>query len=388
MPRFPKPFFKKARGVWYVEINRRQISLGPNREQAFQRYHELMAQPNERKVSADLLAVVVDAFLEWVQRNRSDETYEWYRYRLERFVQKYPDLKTTEIRPYHVETWADGYDIAVTTRRNYLRSVKRCLIWARKQGYIDQNPIADLEIPSAQHREIAIEQAEFDRMLGFVRNDAFRDLVVTTWEIGCRPQELLRVEARHVDLAHQRWVFPKSEEKMKRFVRVIYLTDEALAITQRLMETHADGPLFRNNNGTSWSTEAVNCGFTALQIRMGQEAMRSAGESIPEERILAMVSRLEPTKTVKGRVVEKRPAELRGEAKRKLTYKRARELAPRYSLYALRHSWATNALKRGVDPLTVAILMGHQDPSMLARVYQHLSLSPNHLLEQARKAAG
>jgi integrase len=59
-----------------------------------------------------------------------------------------------------------------------------------------------------------------------------------------------------------------------------------------------------------------------------------------------------------------------------LTYKRARELAPRYSLYALRHSWATNALKRGVDPLTVAILMGHQDPSMLARVYQHFSLSP------------
>jgi integrase len=61
---------------------------------------------------------------------------------------------------------------------------------------------------------------------------------------------------------------------------------------------------------------------------------------------------------------------------------------PRYSLYSLRHSWATHALQKGVDPLTVAILMGHQDPSMLSKVYQHLSLNPTHMLEQARKAAG
>ena len=45
------------------------------------------------------------------------------------------------------------------------------------------------------------------------------------------------------------------------------------------------------------------------------------------------------------------------------------------------------ALQRGVDALTVAILMGHKDPSQLAKVYQHLSHNPKHLLEQAKKAA-
>ena len=64
----------------------------------------------------------------------------------------------------------------------------------------------------------------------------------------------------------------------------------------------------------------------------------------------------------------------------------AKAAAPRYSLYALRHSWATNAMKSGVDPLTVAPLMGHKDPSMLARVYQHLSHSPDHMREQAQRA--
>ena len=76
------------------------------------------------------------------------------------------------------------------------------------------------------------------------------------------------------------------------------------------------------------------------------------------------------------------------EAKRKLTNRRAAKLAPRYSLYALRHSWATNALQRGLDSLTVAILTGHEDPSTLARVYQHLSHNPEQMLKQARKAAG
>ena len=62
-----------------------------------------------------------------------------------------------------------------------------------------------------------------------------------------------------------------------------------------------------------------------------------------------------------------------------------KRLTPPYSLYALRHSWATQALLNGVDPLTVAILMGHEDPSMLSRVYQHLALNPKHMLAEAER---
>jgi len=387
MPHFPKPFFKKGRGIWYVEIDRRQINLGPDRDKAFRRYHQLMARPHVARIQSDSLAAIVDAFLEWMHRNRTPDTYEWYRYRLERFIQRYPDLRPGDLRPFHVETWADAYPLSTTSRRNYLRSVKRCLKWAKKQGYVDKNPIEDLEVPCADHKEVAIDSHEFARLLNFVRNDALRDLIVTTWEVGCRPQELLRVEARHVDVANHRWVFPKSEEKTKRRVRVVYLTDKALAITMRLMSAVDAGPIFRNAAGKPWTTEAVNCGFLSIQMRMGMAEMKRRGESIVGEEVEAFIPSLRRTKNVKGVAVEKTTAELRAEANRKLTYKRAATLAPRYSLYALRHSWATNALMRGVDPLTVAILMGHQDPSTLARVYQHLSLSPGHLLEQARKAA-
>ena len=34
------------------------------------------------------------------------------------------------------------------------------------------------------------------------------------------------------------------------------------------------------------------------------------------------------------------------------------------------------------------VLMGHADPSTLARVYQHLSQNPKYLLDQAKRARG
>jgi integrase/recombinase XerD len=388
MPHFPKPFFKKSRGVWYVEVSRKQVNLGPDRDEAFRRYHALMAHPLEQKVASDSLAAIIDAFLEWVQRNRAADTYEWYRYRLERFVRRYPDLRSDQLRPYHVETWADDYQLSITSRRNYLRSVKRCLRWATKQGYIDRNPIAELEVPSAQHKEVSIQPDEFQRLMSFVSNPALKDLLLVTWETGCRPQESLRVEARHVDLANQRWVFPKSESKTKRFARVVYLTETALAITRRLVLAHPQGPIFRNTAGRPWTTDAVNCGIDHIRLAMGKAELKRLGESVSPEEIQVVIPTLKPTKTSGGQSMEKTAAELREEAKRKLVSKRAAQLVPRYSLYSLRHSWATHALQKGVDPLTVAILMGHQDPSMLSKVYQHLSLNPAHMLEQARKAAG
>lgn len=64
----------------------------------------------------------------------------------------------------------------------------------------------------------------------------------------------------------------------------------------------------------------------------------------------------------------------------------AKQHGKKYCLYNLRHSWLDRALKRGVDALTCAILMGHRDPSTISKVYQHLSQSPDFLGAQARKA--
>ena len=45
MPHIPKPYFRKDRQTWTVQINGHQHNLGHDRDAAFKQYHELMAAP-------------------------------------------------------------------------------------------------------------------------------------------------------------------------------------------------------------------------------------------------------------------------------------------------------------------------------------------------------
>jgi integrase len=388
MARSPKPWFWKARRAWFVTIGGQRHDLGPTKAAAIVRFHELMADPPKRARAArgQMILAVIEAYLDWCQKHRSPDTYDWYRDRLERFAQRYPTLTTSEIRPYHVQEWIDGMEgISSGTKRNYCRSIKRAMRWAKRLGYIDDNPIADMEQPKAGKRETVISQEEFDAILQRVPDRYFRDLLITTWETGCRPQESLRVEGRHVDLTHSRWVFPESEAK-GGIPRIVYLTDRSAEITRRLMLQNPEGKLFCNSVGKAWTTESVNCAFTRLQVKTGAEVVKQRGENVPEREIRAFAKTLAPTRTVRGVTVKKDERACYLEARTKLRYRLSCRFAPKYSLYVLRHSWATHALERGMDSVTVAVLMGHRDPSTLARVYQHLTHNPTYLREQAKRA--
>lgn len=86
MAHYPKPFFRPARNLWYVQLNGRQFNLGADQAAAFKNYHALMQQHAEAKPeqpitlpgSDRLVVVIVDDFLDWCQKNRSAATYEWY----------------------------------------------------------------------------------------------------------------------------------------------------------------------------------------------------------------------------------------------------------------------------------------------------------------------
>jgi integrase len=381
MARPPKPWYRKERKSWFVMLNGVQHNLGPDKKEAQRRFHEMMRQPQAKRVSPQSLAAIIDEFLDWMLHNRASSNYEAHRHRLQKFIEAWPNLAIDDLRPFHVEKWVKTFNVSRTTRRNYMRAVKRMVRWAKEQGYIDDNPVTNLKIPAGDRREVMIRPEEFDRLLSFVPDQPFRDLLIATWESGARPQEILKVTANHVDLANGRWVFPRSQEKMKRIARVVYLGEKALAITTRLMVQYPDGPLFRNSEGRPWTTSAVNCAFRRVRVRMGMEKFEPS-EPVDEAELQRFMATLKPTRTVKGKKIMKSEKVLRSEALRKLRYRSACELGPKYCLYNLRHAFATNGLERGLDALTVAVLLGHSDPSTLARTYQHLGTNPKRLREQ------
>ena len=147
MAKTPKPRFRKGRG-WFVTVSGTQHNLGRDEKAAFQEYYRLMRQPVKHKqVSGQSLVFVIDKFLNWVHINRAPDTYLWYRDLLQKFAEVYPDLRADDIRPFHVDEWTAKYPhLSKTSRRNHPRSVKRCLGWALRQRYIDENPIEHIEV--------------------------------------------------------------------------------------------------------------------------------------------------------------------------------------------------------------------------------------------------
>ncbi len=161
-----------------------------------------------------------------------------------------------------------------------------------------------------------------------VKDEPFHDFLTVLWETGCRPIEARTVERKHLQRDH--WRFPKVSSKGKRYNRVVWLSDRALGLSLKQMGRYRTGPLFRNRNGKPWNKDSLNCRFRRLSKKLGT----------------------------------------------------------RVNAYAFRHGFCTRALENGVDSTTVAILMGHQDTTMVARVYQHLTHNKKHLLAALQQVTG
>jgi integrase len=383
MPKFPKPFFRTARRAWFVQVAGKQVNLGSDRDAAFRRYHELMGRPKPvaARITADTVLPVLDAFLDWCQKHKAGRTYDWYRGYLESFARAVPTgLTTVGLKPFHVQQWLDANPGWKTGKRGAVIAVQRAFNWAVRMGLIGVNPVRSVEKPKAGRREHVITAGVFEAILSLVRDTEFRDLLTVCWETGCRPQEALSVEARHVDLAEGCWVFPVDESKGKKHQRIVYLTDAALAITRRLMAARPSGQLFVNTDRLPWSASALNCRFARLRLTLGRLQAKEAGQTPPKLKRLSKQQRSDPSirATHQEAVIERR-SQIAVLAKRHV---------PRYSLYTFRHSWCTHALERGVDAVTVAILMGHRDTTMISRVYSHLTQRRDHLRDAVRKAAG
>jgi integrase len=276
MPHCPKPFYRKPLKKWYVQIQRKQIPLGldakPARgrdgkllppKEVVDRYHQVMAASKNAGivvVSSDLVVVVIDQFLDWVERSKAPRTYEWYRRHLQNFASAIPKgLQVASLKPNHVTQVIDSHaKWSPSTKHGFARCVQRAFRWAADEGLIASTPLAGLTKPEAEARDIVISEEEYEQIPTAVNEPNFRDLLIVAFETGARPRELRIVEALHVQIEQGRWVFPRKQAKGKRQPRVIYLTDKAMEITKGLMKVHPQGPLFRNSRGDPWNRWSIS----------------------------------------------------------------------------------------------------------------------------------
>lgn len=326
-----KPFFRKQTKSWYCWIDDKQVNLGKDKEAAFAEYHKRMAGQEPPETDSPVQDIL-GKFLDWCQRHREPRTYEWYRDHIQCFSKHIGRrLKLKALKPHHVTEWIDkAYPgLSDNYRSNAVRAVMRAFNWAVKQGHIEKNPVKGVERPAYQPREVYITADQWAQVMEATR-DPFQTFLVFLKETGCRPQEARAIESRHFDRDLRQIVFPVKESKGKKRKRVIPLNDAALAIIQKLTLKYPEGPIFRNSHGKPWTAYAVNCQTARLTRNLGFKLFA----------------------------------------------------------YAIRHTFITDALLRGVDPLTLAIIVGHKDATMIMRVYSHLNLHQDHIQKALKQATG
>lgn len=320
-----RPFWKKSHGCWYVKLGGKDTRLHPDKEEAHRRWHALVAS-NQPVTTDTQLMTLTNRFLGWSKKHNAKSTYEQYRGHLESFHRFVGPITFTQLKQHHVTAWIDDrYPNASPNTINLaVRSIQRMLNWNRKQGWVESVP--QFHKPTPKPRDVYLLPEQYQALVALIKDQEFLDIVSILRETGCRPLEARTVEARHYQDGC--WDFTREESKGQRDRRVVLLNDRARAITERLIEKHPTGPIFRNTKGRPWTKNAL--GLRCERIR------KKAGFYV----------------------------------------------CP----YAIRHSFATEAIVRGVDLISIANLMGHKDLKMLNRVYQHLAKRSDHLrkaLDQA-----
>ncbi len=322
MARHPKPWYRKSRGKWYVCIGGFQHDLGGNQHKAWNKYHELMADTG--KMGEDpRVSQIVHRFLEWSRGEHTPGTHGWYKLYLDQFVGSIPKaLKISELIPDHVTRWVDKTypkaDCSPSTRHGACRTVVRAINWARKQGLIDKR--LSLEMPTPTRRETYVTADQYASILK-VTARPFRDLIEILRHTGARPETVRLVEARHLDRNLRCWTIEKGFTKKIKRKRTVPLDDRAFELCCDWADAYPTGPMFRNRYGEPWTGRAL--------IEQCRKARKKVGF--------------------------------------------------KFTAYSFRHTFATDALKSGLDAVTVARLMGHTSTRMLDTVYSHLEDQTDYL---------
>jgi len=149
-----KPWYRKPRDTWYVEIAGHQHPLckgKDNRALAYQEMNRLLAQEEGPTNEAEKKTVVAlfAKFLGWTKRHRAAQTYDQHRHFLKSFVS---DPKRRRLAAYRVtidvvETWLDENAGWKKSRPHAIRTLLRAFNWGVRRQLLPKNPIIGIEVP-------------------------------------------------------------------------------------------------------------------------------------------------------------------------------------------------------------------------------------------------
>jgi integrase len=328
------PWYRASKGTWYATVGGRKLSLGirgeENRDAAVKAWHRIMADgpeavatPKPAKPEPEsaekppTVADVLTAFLADCHGRLKPATVRGYRDFLTPFQAAHGQVKATVLTTATAETYSRRPAWGNSTRHGFLAALSAAFRWAERTGRLPSNPLRHLRKPPIDSRgdKVLITADEHARLLQAAPS-YFKPFLQLLYLTGARPGEVASITAERFDptAGAVRLREHKTARHGKR--RVIFLSTEAVAVLTGQLARYGSGHLLRGRWGLPYSKNAVVHSFQSLRRKTG---IRHA------------------------------------------------------TAYGYRHSFATDALSRGVPDAIVAGLLGHSGTTMIHRHYNHLS---------------
>jgi integrase len=283
---------------------------------------EVKPEPEAKGVS---VRTIIDAFLVDSESRAKAKTLRVYRYFLTPFADAHGEQMADALTPTTAEAYSRKPGWKPQTRHGFLSTLVTAFRWAERAGLLSRNPLRGVRKPPKMSRGMdALVTSEEFAWLVDAATPAFRLFLRVLYACGARPGEVAAITTENFDAEAGLVRLAEHKTAYKGKVRVIYLPPEAVALLVRQRERYRSGPLLRNNNNEAWTENAIGL------------AMRRT---------------------------------------------RRRASVPHAIAYGLRHSFATDALERGVPDAQVAELLGHSGTAMLHKHYSHLGARAQALRE-------
>lgn len=280
-----------------------------------------------------------------------------YTYTLARgYIDNYikPELgrfKINDILPIDIQTFLNNHADKKMSFMSHLRSILNCMMdQAVLNRIILINPIAAVRAPkceSGSHRDITDNERRL--LLDACKGKPDRAIFLTMLYLGCSPQEAKALKVEDVNIkAHtveiKNAIVSKTtksgDTKTEYRVRPIPITDE---FYNTLIDAlPSEGIIFRTQVKLLKSGEYYKGGKT-----LSEKALASRWRAVKSD-MQAMMD-IESAQTKTPRIT----------------------LASDFTMYCLRHTYATDLMSAGVPLFIAKNLMGHKDTRMLEQIYGH-----------------
>lgn len=331
MPRSSHPWFRTSKNAWYARIGNKAVSLGvvgkENRKTAYDAWHKFNVDGKPERSNASV-EEIIDAFLQDAEGRVSPDCLRNYRIFASHLKRSFGLRRSEQVTHTQVEAFARKQEAwSNTYRHQFLAFAVSVYRWAMRQRIITQNPLAFVRRPpKASRGHHSIVSAEEHERLTASADPLLKDFLQLLWHTGARPSEIACLTAEQIRSAvNCAVVLAEHKTAMHGKTRILLFNDTAWSIVKCRAEERESGLLFQGSNGRL-SAKAIG------------GRLRRLAEKVGVRNIIA---------------------------------------------YGYRHTYATDALSKGIPDAQVSALLGHASTSMLHKHYSHLTAKTALLREVA-----